>query len=332
MDVHCIWGPPGSGKSTYVNDHKGENDLIYDFDYLMRDLSGLPLYEKNKNLIPYLVNMRSQIIQELVDEQNINDAWLIITQPDAETRGQLNALHANFRLMDTDEQTCIDRINADDSRAEKEDAIQAVHDWFKQNGGDRMVDKSNFERRVVRHKIEIRESDDAGGHVISGYAIVFDQPSEDMGFIETVDPHALDGVDMNKVFCLYNHDFANVLSRTDTGTLKLSVDKTGLAFTCTLPQTTLGNDVFTNISNGNIQGMSFGFTVAADQWNTDEAGNDTRRILKLDQLMEISVTCIPAYPDTSVSAQRSYEKYKRSKKLGRLNLELDLIEILSKGE
>lgn len=168
---------------------------------------------------------------------------------------------------------------------------------------------SKIEKRTFNQKLEVRD-DQSGGHIISGYAIVFDQPSEDMGFIETVDPKALDGVDLSKVFCLYNHDYANVLARTDTNTLTLKVDKRGLAFTCQLPQTTLGNDVFTNISNGNIQGMSFGFTVADDDWS-DSGGNVTRKILQLGKVDEISVTCIPAYAETSVIAQRSYERFKK---------------------
>ncbi len=183
------------------------------------------------------------------------------------------------------------------------------------------------EKRTFNQKLEVRD-DQSGRHVISGYAIVFNQPSEDIGFIETVDPHALDDLDMSKVFCLYNHDYSNVLARTDTKTLNLSVDKRGLTFSCDLPQTTLGNDVFTNISNGNIQGMSFGFTVAEDQWNEDDQGNATRTILKLGSLSEISVTCIPAYEETSVVAQRNkiLANHKRSLEKERFLYWLDLVK------
>ncbi|MDD9149330.1 HK97 family phage prohead protease [Sporolactobacillus sp. CQH2019] len=182
------------------------------------------------------------------------------------------------------------------------------------------------EKRTFNQTFEIRASDDTGDHVISGYAIVFNQPSEYMGFVETIDPGALEDVDLSKVFCLYNHDFSNVLARTDTKTLTLSIDKRGLAFTCQLPETTLGNDVFENVRNGNVQGMSFGFTVEKDQWSEDSEGNTTRTILKFDRITEVSLTCIPAYPETSVAAQRSYERYKRSQEKERFLLWLDLTE------
>jgi HK97 family phage prohead protease len=185
------------------------------------------------------------------------------------------------------------------------------------------------EIRSVPVKVEVRENGQ-NGHIVSGYALAFNQPSNDLGFIETIDPHALDEVDLSNVFCLYNHDWANVLARTDTKTLLLRVDKKGLHFDCTIPHTTLGSDVFENVRNGNVQGMSFGFTVAEDQWNTNEEGKDTRLVRKIDQLFEISLTCVPAYADTTVTATRSLEQHKnevRNQQLEKIKLQLQLAEI-----
>ena len=35
MKVKLVYGAPCSGKSTYVKEHAGENDLIWDFDRLL---------------------------------------------------------------------------------------------------------------------------------------------------------------------------------------------------------------------------------------------------------------------------------------------------------
>jgi HK97 family phage prohead protease len=185
------------------------------------------------------------------------------------------------------------------------------------------------EIRSIPVKVEVRENGE-NGHIVSGYALTFNQPSNDLGFIETIDPHALDDVDMSKVFCLYNHNWENVLARTDTKTLVLKIDKKGLHFDCTIPNTTLGNDVFENVRNGNVQGMSFGFNVAEDQWNTNEDGTDTRLVKKIEKLFEISLTCIPAYADTSVTATRSLEQHKnevRKQQLEKIKLQVQLAEI-----
>jgi HK97 family phage prohead protease len=167
----------------------------------------------------------------------------------------------------------------------------------------------DMEKRFTKFPIETR-ADSSGNHVLSGYAIVFNQPSEFMGFREYIDPNALSGVDMSKVFCLYNHNWDNVLSRTDANTLSLKIDGKGLAFNCTLPNTTLGNDVFENVRNRNIQGVSFGFTVADDDWTDD----DQQRLVKqIDQLFEISLTPIPAYDETSVKAIRNKNQLSKEK-------------------
>jgi len=76
--VNVVWGPPAAGKSTYVEENKGENDLIYDFDALMRDISGLDIYDRNEHLISYLVDFRAQIIERLEDEAQLDTAWIIV--------------------------------------------------------------------------------------------------------------------------------------------------------------------------------------------------------------------------------------------------------------
>ena len=100
--------------------------------------------------------------------------------------------------------------------------------------------------------------------------------------------------------------------------MTISVDETGVFFSATLPNTTLANDVLENIRVGNIQGMSFGFTVDDERWQTD-GDIDIRTIIKIDELFEITLTPIPAYQDTKVAiAQR--DRSKRSS-------ELELIEL-----
>ena len=121
---------------------------------------------------------------------------------------------------------------------------------------------------------------------------------------------ALDGVDLSNVLALYNHDFANVLGRVDAGTLKLHVDKHGLHFVLFIPDTTLGHDVYTQIKNGNLKGLSFRFTIAADgeDWKNVN-GEPVRYISKIATMREISIVSVPAYDDTSVEVTRSFKEF-----------------------
>lgn len=146
--------------------------------------------------------------------------------------------------------------------------------------------------------VEIRAKTDQQRHLLSGYAIVFDSPSENMGFIETVDSKSLDDVDLSSVFALYNHDFNNVLGKTGKN-LSLNVDEKGLSFSLEL----LPSDehIFELVKDGIINKMSFGFVVEQDEWQD----STHRTVLKIKELQEISLVPVPAYEGTDIIAKRS---------------------------
>lgn len=157
---------------------------------------------------------------------------------------------------------------------------------------------TNFKTR------DVQDNDGNVQHVISGTAVVFNQPSSPMPFVEVISPQAFNGVDLSDVKLLYSHDFGNILARTDSGTLQLDLNSNGLDFTATLPDTQLGHDVYTDILNGNLKGMSFGFTIDDDSWSV-ENGVQVHTINQIGVIAEISITSLPAYTETSLMVQRS---------------------------
>lgn len=128
-----------------------------------------------------------------------------------------------------------------------------------------------------------------------------------MPFVEVISDQAFNGVDLSDVKLLYSHDFGNILARTDAGTLQLGLNSNGLDFTATLPDTQLGHDVYTDILNGNLKGMSFGFTIEDDSWSV-ENGVQVHTINQIGVIAEISITSLPAYTETSLMVQRSLGK------------------------
>lgn len=151
---------------------------------------------------------------------------------------------------------------------------------------------------------------------ISGVATVFNKPSIKGNFTEYIDQDALNGVDLSGILLLYSHDFSNILSRADAGTLQTSIAPDGLHFNAQLPDTQLGRDTYENILNGNIKGMSFGFTIApdGDSWSVNEQGDTIHTIHQIDQVFELSLTPIPAYVETSVQVQRDLAQFLGQKK------------------
>lgn len=165
-------------------------------------------------------------------------------------------------------------------------------------------------RTLSLSEVKFRNSDkqDFIG-VIAGYAVVFDKASQNLGgFVEYIRPTAFDDVDMTDVVALYDHDFGNVLGRTSAETLKLKIDNRGLYFELSIPDTTVGRDVYTNIRAGNLQGMSFGFTVVQDDWQSGTDGVAIRHVETIGELYEVSVVAMPAYQDTTVEATRALQK------------------------
>ena len=162
--------------------------------------------------------------------------------------------------------------------------------------------------RTLTTDLTTRSSDD-DGMTVEGYAMLYDQPSVPMPFVEYIDRGALDNVDLSKVLLLYGHDLNSVLARSDAENLQLRADDKGLWFRATLPDTTLGRDTYTNVANGNLKGCSVGFKIGDDKWLQGNDGKVIHHIRSFDQLIEISITPIPAYTETSVDVQRSLEAF-----------------------
>jgi len=161
-----------------------------------------------------------------------------------------------------------------------------------------------------RHDLtfEVRElnikSDSGGDALISGYAAVFNKPSEDLGgFVERIMPGAFANTlkeNASDPLALFNHDTAYVLGRRSAGTLTLSEDKRGLYFEITPPNTQWANDLATSMKRGDIKQMSFGFRTLADKWSDLDKPVAKRDLLEV-ALMEISVVAMPAYKQTSAN-------------------------------
>ncbi|MCH3911278.1 MAG: phage major capsid protein [Limosilactobacillus oris] len=152
---------------------------------------------------------------------------------------------------------------------------------------------------------------------IEGYALMFNQPSKDLGgFVEVIDPKALDGVDLSNVIMLDQHDYSKPLASVKAGTLQLDVDDKGLHFTATIdPNVSYANDTLNNVKNGNINSMSFRFDTddGSDSWTRDDNGQITRTVNKIKDLLEVSTVTIPSYNagnvDVDKTSIRSYNQF-----------------------
>jgi hypothetical protein len=182
------------------------------------------------------------------------------------------------------------------------------------------VKRSNQGReiRVISKpsKVEIRSNAD-GSRSISGYGVVWNSLSEDMGnWKEKIAPGAftesLKTINPDPLI-LYSHDDASILGRVSSGTATVQEDSTGVRFTCKLPDTGPARDLIALAERGDLRSCSFGFSVpdeGGDNWQ--EVGNLAIRTVTKAILYEISIVGSPAY-QASFFSLRSCPASLRSK-------------------
>ncbi len=139
---------------------------------------------------------------------------------------------------------------------------------------------------------------------IAGYAAVFDSTSNDLGFLEQIDPGAFDQTLENRadVRCLYNHDPNLLLGRTSAGTLRLRVDQRGLYYECDInPSDRMAMDAYAKVQRGDCTGSSFSFQTVRDRWDWS-ASPPRRRLLQVD-LLDVGPCTFPAYPAATAQAR-----------------------------
>lgn len=155
-------------------------------------------------------------------------------------------------------------------------------------------------------------ADDGGEDRFAGYASVFNSRTAignplRWGFYEEIAPGAFSKtLAEGDARMLIDHDSYYVVSRSSAGTLALSEDERGLAVDSALDtELSYVRDLKANLRNGNVTGMSFGFYVIKDEWNSETIeveGADPVdvdvRVIREVRLIEVSAVTFPAYPET----------------------------------
>ena len=166
------------------------------------------------------------------------------------------------------------------------------------------MSKSRIERRFLPTDAELRDE----GNRLVGHAATFEQPYSLGVFDEVIDRGAFDdAIENDDVRALWNHDPNIVLGRTKSGTLKLSKDKHGLLSEIDLPKS--AESQREAIERGDVDQMSFGFSVEEEKWEEREDDVDLRTILRA-KLYDVSPVTFPANPNTDV-ALRSHEEWQK---------------------
>ena len=157
--------------------------------------------------------------------------------------------------------------------------------------------------------LDIRAVDD--GSYIEGHAAVYDQRTNIGGwFYEIIERSAFDGTDFDDVLFSTNHDLKKIplaRSRRNNGnsTMQLRTDDQGLYVRANLDveNNNEARALYSAVKREDIDGMSFIFYVAEETWEDLDTDMPTRRIQKIQRVIEVSAVNFPAYTGTDINAR-----------------------------
>lgn len=160
----------------------------------------------------------------------------------------------------------------------------------------------NFEVRA--------EQNEEHGHFLAGTPIVYNSLTDLGWYNEIIAEGALDAADLRDVRFLVNHNtdmipLARSRNNNANSTMQLEVTNEGLNIRVDLDveNNAEAKSLYSAVERGDLDGMSFMFTVDADSWEDPDSDHPTRTIEKLGKIFEVSAVTFPAYEATTISAR-----------------------------
>lgn len=168
-----------------------------------------------------------------------------------------------------------------------------------------------MKKEIRAFNFEVRaEQNEEHGHFLTGRPIVYNAKTDLGWYDETIASGALDDSDLRDVRFLINHNtdmipLARSRNNNANSTMQLSVDNKGMKIRVDLDteNNSDARNLYSAVERGDLDGMSFMFTVEADSWDDPDSDHPSRTIEKLGKIFEVSAVTFPAYEQTSISAR-----------------------------
>ena len=164
-----------------------------------------------------------------------------------------------------------------------------------------------------RHTMQVRIAEPGEGEedsdkmILEGKAVTFDEETVlfkigDTEYKEIIKKGSFDETDMSEAFMKYNlSDAFMAMARTKNETLQIDVRDDGVYIKAELADTTAGRDLYTLVQRGDIDKMSFAFTIEEESYNKE---THTWTVHRIDKLYDVAAVTIPAYENTELYARR----------------------------
>lgn len=134
VPLHIVCGPPASGKTHWVREHAGPDDLVLDLDEIAASMSGVGPHSWTIQWLDPALRERNELLGRLSRTPTTwPAAWLIISEPKAEHRQWwFDKLQPEtITVLETSPEVCRARIRQDPERTNVIDTMSdAVLRWW----------------------------------------------------------------------------------------------------------------------------------------------------------------------------------------------------------
>ena len=168
------------------------------------------------------------------------------------------------------------------------------------------------EKEIRAFNFEVRaDENEEHGHFLSGTPIVYNEPTDLGWYKEIIDDGALDNTDLRDVRFLVNHNtdmipLARSRNNNTRSTMQLEVvpnEGMNIRVDLDIENNAESKSLYSAVERGDLDGMSFMFTVDEDKWEDLDTDYPTRHIISFSKVFEVSAVTFPAYEQTSLSAR-----------------------------
>lgn len=133
--VYIVYGPPLSGKSSFVKRVAQPNDIVVDIDSIYQMITNNPRYFKTDRIADAAFKVERTLIYEIIKQRFVykwQTAFIIGGYPLLMDRERLiDELGAEEILIDATKDDCLERLYKDPERYPLRDKWeQYINDWF----------------------------------------------------------------------------------------------------------------------------------------------------------------------------------------------------------
>jgi hypothetical protein len=131
--VYIVFGPPLSGKTSFVQEYMSRGDLVVDMDRLFAAVSMLPSYDKPDSLLTNIRGIHNLLLDNIKTRYGKwNSAWVIGGYADRYKREKLASdLGAELIFCNVSKEECLRRLELDKDRQFRKDEWKLyIEKWF----------------------------------------------------------------------------------------------------------------------------------------------------------------------------------------------------------